>query len=125
MLCILNSKVVWEFLKSICVVRSGGYIEVKPQYFEQIPIPKFINEESFNQKTDEIINYTSESQTSQSNFINLLQSKFNIEKLSKKLQNWDELEFKEFLKELKKAKVQLSLSEEAVYREFCKCTTRI
>ena len=35
---LLNSKVVWYFLKSVCVVRSGGYIEVKPQYFEQIPI---------------------------------------------------------------------------------------
>lgn len=40
LLGVLNSKVVWHFLKSICVVRSGGYIEVKPQYFEQIPIPK-------------------------------------------------------------------------------------
>ena len=39
LLAILNSKVVWYFLKSICVIRSGGYIEVKPQYFEQIPIP--------------------------------------------------------------------------------------
>lgn len=40
LLAILNSKLVWYFLKSICVIRSGGYIEVKPQYFEQIPIPK-------------------------------------------------------------------------------------
>ena len=40
LLAILNSKVVWHFLKSICVVRSGGFIEVKPQYFEQIPIPQ-------------------------------------------------------------------------------------
>jgi len=39
LVAILNSKVVWHFLKSICVIRSGGYIEVKPQYFEQIPIP--------------------------------------------------------------------------------------
>ena len=39
LLAVLNSKVVWHFLKSICVIRSGGYIEVKPQYFEQIPIP--------------------------------------------------------------------------------------
>lgn len=39
LLGILNSKVVWHFLKSICVVRSGGFIEVKPQYFEQIPVP--------------------------------------------------------------------------------------
>jgi hypothetical protein len=38
LLGILNSKLVWYFLKSICVIRSGGYIEVKPQYFEQIPI---------------------------------------------------------------------------------------
>ena len=38
LLAILNSKLVWHFLKSICVVRSGGFIEVKPQYFEQIPI---------------------------------------------------------------------------------------
>lgn len=40
LLAILNSKIVWHFLKSICVIRSGGYIEVKPQYFEQIPIPE-------------------------------------------------------------------------------------
>jgi adenine-specific DNA-methyltransferase len=39
LLGVLNSKIVWYFLKSICVVRNGGYIEVKPQYFEQIPIP--------------------------------------------------------------------------------------
>lgn len=39
LLGILNSKVVWKFLTYICVVRRGGYLEVKPQYFEQIPIP--------------------------------------------------------------------------------------
>ena len=43
----------------------------------------------------------------------MTQSKFEIEKLSTKLQNWYKLQFKDFLKELKKAKVQLSLSEEA------------
>ena len=40
LLGILNSKLTWYFLTSICVVRNGGYIEVKPQYFEQIPIPE-------------------------------------------------------------------------------------
>ena len=38
LLGVLNSIIVWFFLKNICVARSGGYIEVKPQYFEQIPI---------------------------------------------------------------------------------------
>lgn len=40
LLGILNSKLTWYFLTSICVVRNGGYVEVKPQYFEQIPIPE-------------------------------------------------------------------------------------
>nr|WP_313790266.1 N-6 DNA methylase [Allomuricauda sp.] len=118
LLCILNSKVVWEFLKSICVVRSGGYIEVKPQYFEQIPLPDFKNEVEFERKADEIINLTDHLQKTETTFIKLLQTKFNVEKLSKRLQNWHDIEFKDFLKELKKAKVQLSLSEEAEWMHY-------
>ena len=53
-----------------------------------------------------------------SNFIQLLQSKFSIAKTSQKLQNWHDLEFGEFLKELKKQKVQLSLSEEAEWMQY-------
>ena len=51
-------------------------------------------------------------------FTDLLQSKFEIEKLTTKLQNWHELEFKDFLKELKKAKMQLSLSVEAEWMQY-------
>ena len=38
LLCILNSKLAWYFFKDICVIRSGGFIEMKPQYFEQFPL---------------------------------------------------------------------------------------
>ena len=57
LLAVLNSKVVWHFLKSICVIRSGGYIEVKPQYFEQIPIPEISIEDqkSFIDLVDQIL----------------------------------------------------------------------
>ncbi len=51
-------------------------------------------------------------------FTTHFQSKYQIEKLSKKLQNWHELDFAEFLKELKKAKVHLSLSEEAEWMQY-------
>ncbi len=118
LLSILNSKLVWYFLQSICVVRSGGYIEVKPQYFEQIPIPEIKNEVAFDDRSDKIINATAELQKLQSGFTSLLSGKFKLEKLTKKLQNWDELEFGEFIKELKKAKIQLSLSEEAEWMQY-------
>jgi adenine-specific DNA-methyltransferase len=57
LLGILNSKIVWYFLKSICVIRSGGFVEVKPQYFEQIPIPEISDEikSILTDKVDQII----------------------------------------------------------------------
>ena len=48
----------------------------------------------------------------------MLQSKFDIMKLSKKLQAWYKLDFKDFLKELKKAKVTLELSKEAEWMKY-------
>jgi hypothetical protein len=90
------------------VVRSGGYIEVKPQYFEQIPIPELKNEDLFERKVDEIIYNTKQLQKIQSNFTNYLQSQFSIEKFSKKLNNWHELEFGDFIKELNKAIKKIS-----------------
>jgi hypothetical protein len=74
LLCIINSKLIWFFLKSICVVRSGGYIEVKPQYFEQIPIPELKNEDEFEKKADRMIALTSELQSVQENLRRLLLS---------------------------------------------------
>ncbi|MCK4796471.1 MAG: Eco57I restriction-modification methylase domain-containing protein, partial [Spirochaetes bacterium] len=38
LLCLLNSKLAWFFFKDICVIRSGGFVEMKPQYFEQFPV---------------------------------------------------------------------------------------
>lgn len=103
LLCVLNSKIVWEFLKSICVVRSGGYIEVKPQYFEQIPIPKFQNEKIFNEKAGNTIKYVSDFQELNRKFTNYFTSSLTINKLTRKLENWHQLDFSDFIKELNKA----------------------
>jgi type I restriction-modification system DNA methylase subunit len=119
---ILNSKLVWYFLTNICVVRNGGYIEVKPQYFEQIPIPEISEEkkQELQSFTNQIISKTSEKQMVQSQFLKLLENKFADLKFNKKLQNWHELKFKDFLKELQKAKIKLSLSEEAEWMNYFK-----
>ncbi len=103
LLCVLNSKIVWEFLKSICVVRSGGYIEVKPQYFEQIPIPEIKSEAELETKANVIIDFVNNFQNLALRFQNYILSQFQIEKLSRKLDNWHELDFADFIKELNKA----------------------
>lgn len=44
LLAILNSKVADHYVKSLGVARSGGYIEYKPMFVGQIPIPPITEE---------------------------------------------------------------------------------
>lgn len=114
LLALLNSKLCWFFLKSICVVRSGGYIEVKPQYFEQIPIPS-INEDArgfLEQKVEETINIVKQRQDINNQFIRFLKSKYPNILINKKLEAWFNLDFSIFIQELSKQKIKLSISDQ-------------
>lgn len=51
-------------------------------------------------------------------FLDLLLSKCPLDKPSKKLQNWPELDFTSFLAELKKKKVKLELEEEGQWLSY-------
>ncbi len=117
---ILNSKLIWYYLTSICVIRSGGYIEVKPQYFEQIPIPDISekNKESLLSKTDKIMDLTRESQNIDNKFKKLLSNHFPELKINKKLNKWFDLSFKDFKKELKKQKYKLTLDSESEWLDY-------
>jgi len=111
LLAVLNSNVCWFFLKSICVVRSGGYIEVKPQYFEQIPIPNVENKrkKELNKLVEDAISFVKGATYSRTSYLTLLTSNFPPKKpLSNKLKNqlWD-LEFVDVLAELKKSEITI------------------
>ncbi len=51
-------------------------------------------------------------------FQRTIQRKFNLEDLPKKLQDWYLLSYSDFIKELAKKKVKLSLSEEAEWEDY-------
>lgn len=107
LLAILNSRVVWFFLTGICVVRSGGYIEVKPQYFNQIPIPKY-DDGDRKQLTDfssQIIAAEREIARLSEAFANLLATEFGSVKLPS---TWWYFDFVIFVSALK---IKLSLTQ--------------
>jgi hypothetical protein len=108
---ILNSKLMNYYFKNVHIDYN-----IKPKYIEKLPLKlKSNNLESLTKQIKALLvelNLVSRSLT------NLIKSKFTIESLSKKLQNWYEFEFGTFLQELKKAKVKLSLSEEAEWMEY-------
>ena len=61
---------------------------------------------------------TTEFHSSINKFSRSIKRKFELEKLSKKLQNWHSLTFAEFIKELKKKKIKLGLSDEAEWEDY-------
>ena len=103
---ILNSSLFWFYLQSTGAVLRGGYFRFKTKYLEPFPLPKLENldlQTPFIEKVDFVLGNTKKFQAISIKFTNYLQSQFSIEKLSKKLQNWYELEFGYFIKELNKA----------------------
>jgi len=120
LLAILNSNLFFYFIRNNSNSVRGGYFRYKPQYVKKFPMPVIDNvaQQPLIERADIMLHRTEELQETKKQFTDLLQSKFDIEKLSKKLQVWYELDFKEFLKELKKAKVTLGLAEEAEWMQY-------
>ncbi|HSX24607.1 MAG TPA: hypothetical protein VLG69_01430 [Candidatus Andersenbacteria bacterium] len=92
------------------MVRSGGYLEVKPQYFEKIPVPIIDNTlgKELESLVTIIIEATKGLSSFSSRFKNLISSEFNLVKLPNKLNKWWLLEFSEFISAMK---LKLSLQQ--------------
>lgn len=110
LLGILNSKVVWYFLKGVCVVRSGGYLEVKPQYFAQVPVPEIdtASRSSIEHLVNQILEKTTNLGLSSNRFKQLISDEFSVDTWPTKLNKWWHLDFSEFTKSLK---LKLSLQQ--------------
>ncbi|MEZ4528472.1 MAG: TaqI-like C-terminal specificity domain-containing protein [Desulfobacterales bacterium] len=107
LLCIVNSRLAWFFFKDICAIRSGGYIEMKPQYFEQLPVAVPDNETPFVQKADIMLTQNKALHRLKSDFLTFVQNELKPVSISKKLENWPDLDRDQFKIELKKAKVKM------------------
>lgn len=113
---LLNSSLMWFFIKNISSELRGGYFKFTTKYLEQFPLPKIENLEEKNQlieKSDLILDLNKNLQKTKQNFINEL----DLEKIPKKLQNFEELDFDEFVKEYKKAK-KLKFADKLEERNF-------
>jgi type I restriction-modification system DNA methylase subunit len=120
LLAVLNSKPATKFYRLLHDIKGKVFAKISLDNLGSFPIPQNICFDSNNlgSNTKLLLSKAKEIQELLTQFTDLLQSKFEIEKLTTKLQNWHELEYKDFLKELKKAKVQLSLSEEAKWMQY-------
>ncbi len=96
---ILNSKVVWFFLKCTGDVLRGGYFTFTTEYLKPFHIPNPPNttiETQISSKVNSVLKLNYQLNEKYSEFINRVKNSFSTEKLSKKLKefyflNWNEL----------------------------------
>lgn len=115
LLAVLNSKLAWWLISQFCSKINGGF-KLNWQYFGQIPVP--LNLETLSPKADEMLFLNKELQEINGKLLRTLKRKFDLTDPSKKLQNWQNLNYKEFVKELDKKKIKLSLSDEANWEDY-------
>lgn len=115
---ILNSKLIFFYLKSIASTLQGGYLDFRRPYIETIPIQIPSNISNFEEISNTIIIQNNDFQQLVDKFQRIIQRKFELQELPKKLQDWYKLSYTEFIKELAKKKVNLSLSQEAEWEDY-------
>ena len=119
-LSLLNSKFI-KFIYENLINESGKiFAQVKIIYIDELPIKNIPLEKQqpFIEKSDKMLSLNKELQDLSQKFQRMLLRKFDLEKLSTKLQEWHLLDFSDFIKELKRLKVKLSLSQESEWEEY-------
>ncbi len=121
LLGVLNSKMGWWLITKYCTQIQNG-CQLIWKYFGQIPIPN-IDSSELTELVETMLDRTSVHQARTRSFLKYLSSKFSIENFTKKLENWSELDFSNFLKELnigikKSGSNKLSKSDEMEWMEL-------
>ena len=117
LMVILNSKLAKFYLQRNSSLKAGGYFSYSSNVLNSFPIKTNIPEQLV-QVSSAILLIESEFKASIQKFQKSILRKFEINDLSNKLEDWYLLSYSDFIKELAKKKIKLSLSEEAEWEEY-------
>ena len=120
-LTLLNSKLLNFYHKyKFLDLEKDLFQKVLIANCKELPIIKISLSEQleFVEKADLMLSLNNDLKDSASKFQRTLQRKFEGLEINKKLESWYELTFTEFVKELGKKKIKLSLSEEAEWEDY-------
>jgi hypothetical protein len=119
-LSILNSSLIRFLYES--QINEGGkvFAQVKIIYIDPLPVKKIsiIEQKPFIEKVDLMLSINKELIEQSQKFQRTIQRKFELETLPKKLQDWYLLSYADFVKELAKLKIKLTLSQEAEWEDY-------
>lgn len=118
---ILNSRLIsYYFMKNTAKSVRKLFPKIILNDLRKFPIKNIPLEQQqpFIEKADKMLSLNKELQEISGKFQRNLQREFSVEKLSKKLESWFDLSYEDFLRELKKLKVELTLSQKAEWEDY-------
>ena len=120
LLGVVNSPISTYFYRILHDIKGKVFAKISLTNLGDFPIPKPSESQKKKMESyvDSKLEKTKELVSVNAKLSRQLSRKFEIEKLTKKLQNWHTLTFAEFVKELKKKKIKLGLSEEAEWEDY-------
>jgi type I restriction-modification system DNA methylase subunit len=119
-LAIFNSRLIKKYWLSNYSDGKQLFPKIKGYQLKQLPIKILAKEKqtSFIERADLMLLLNKDLQEQSQKFQRNLQREFQLENLPKKLQDWYLLSYAEFIKELEKQKVKLSLSQKGEWEEY-------
>jgi len=120
---LLNSKLInWIFQFNNFHMVGKPLAEVKVVFITRLPIEQCTKEYKIQlvYLVDMILKHKKDFSQISSIFLSLLEAEFKLEKINRKLENWFDLEFSEFIKEIEKLikPEKLSLSQKSEWMEY-------
>ena len=119
-LAILNSKLMEYLYRNIVQENGRVFPEVKKAVLGKIPIKnmQFAEQQLFVQSVDDILAINEKLRSKRTRFLRRLSENIEGIKITGALSTFDQLEFADFLKELKKQKITLKLIQQDEWEEY-------
>jgi len=123
---LFNSKLINWYCYNFILAKAIRTIHFDSPVTNRIPFPESLDQNKFIEIADHKFSLNKKLQGLSKTFIDLLVSDMTLEKVSKKLTKWYDLEWKEFEKELKKLKINLyGIQKEEWYDRFTRLKENI
>ena len=117
LLAILNSRMGWWLITKFCSQIQNG-CQLIWKYFGQIPIAGSNGNAELETLADTMLTLHQQLQDKRSRFLRRLSDNFEGVKITTALQQFDTMDFKGLMAELKKQKIKLSLSQQDEWEDY-------
>ena len=116
LLAILNSRMGWWLITKFCSQIQGGY-QLIWKYFGQIPIAD-CNDKCLSPLADKMLSLNAQLQDKRSRFLQRLTDNIEGATVTTALQTFDQMDFSDFVAELKKQKIKLTLPQQDEWEDY-------